>query len=214
MKIRIAHEVPGTRLRAKHRLDTRRTAHHFSAMSDEKPPLPPRENIILIGFMGSGKSTVGRMLAKHLRFQFIDTDRLLEERSRMTIKDMFARHGEAAFRERETATLESLHGIRRHVLATGGGIVTQARNAPILRSLGWVVQLSADPDELYARVAKSTDRPLLQTENPRELIHAMLADRQPMYDAACDFTVNSTGLARERVVDVIMAEAHRVFGWE
>ena len=182
-------------------------------MSDESPQLPPRENIILIGFMGSGKSTVGRMLAKRLRFQFIDTDRLLEERCRMTIKDMFAKHGETVFRERETATLESLHGVRRHILATGGGIVTQPRNAPILRSLGWVVQLSADPDELYARVAKSTDRPLLQTENPRERVHQMLAERQPMYDAASDFTVNSTGLARERVVDRIVSEAQKVFGW-
>lgn len=183
-------------------------------MPDENPQLQPHENIILIGFMGSGKSTVGRMLAQRLRFHFIDTDRLLEERSRMAIKDLFAKHGEVFFRDRETATLESLHGIRRHVLATGGGIVTRPENAPILRSLGWVVQLSADPDELYARVAKSTNRPLLQTENPRERVHEMLALRQPMYDSCADFTVNSTGLARERVVDKIVSEARKVFGWK
>ncbi len=182
-------------------------------MPDISPLEPPHENIILIGFMGSGKSTVGRMLARRLRFQFLDTDRLIEERSCSPIKAMFAQHGEGYFRERETATLESLHGIRRHVLATGGGIVTQPCNAPILQRLGWVVQLSADADELYARVAKSTDRPLLQTENPRERVHALLAERQAMYDAACQFTVNSTGLSKERVVEVIVERAAEVFGW-
>ncbi|MEK0448704.1 MAG: hypothetical protein RL088_972 [Verrucomicrobiota bacterium] len=183
-------------------------------MSDAQPKMPPRENIILIGFMGSGKSTVGRMLARRIRFQFLDTDRLIEERARIPIKAIFERDGEASFRERETATLESLAGIRRHVLATGGGIVTQSRNVPILQRLGWVVQLKADPDELYARVAKSTDRPLLKTENPRERVHTLLAERQPLYDAAAQFTVNSTGLARERVVDMIVQEARAVFGWQ
>ncbi len=186
----------------------------LTAMSDPFPQMPPRENIILIGFMGSGKSTVGRMLARRLRFQFLDTDRLLEERSSMTIKDMFAQYGEAYFRERETATLESLSGIRRHVLATGGGIVTQPRNHPLLRALGWVVQLSADPDELYARVAKSTDRPLLQTENPLERVRTMVEERRPLYNAAAQFTVNSTGLAREQVVELILAEAREIFGWD
>ncbi len=183
-------------------------------MSDELPTTPPRENIILIGFMGSGKSTVGRMLAKRLRFHFLDTDRLLEERSRMAIKVMFARYGEPYFRERETATLESLSGLRRHVLATGGGIVTQPCNVPLLRGLGWVVQLTADPAELYARVAKSTSRPLLQTENPKERIEAMVEERRPMYAAAAQFTVNSTGLAREQVVEMILEEARSVFRWE
>ena len=176
--------------------------------------MPPRENIILIGFMGSGKSTVGRMLARRLRFEFLDTDRLIEERSRMTIKVMFEQHGEPYFRERETATLESLAGIRRNVLATGGGIVTQPRNVPVLHSLGWVVQLTADPDELYARVAKSTGRPLLNTENPRERVRDMVALRKPLYEAAANFTVNSTGMPRERVVDAIIDEARRIFGWE
>lgn len=176
--------------------------------------MPPRENIILIGFMGSGKSTVGRMLAKRLRFTFLDTDRLIEERSRMTIKAMFEQYGEPYFRERETATLESLSGIRRHVLATGGGIVTQPQNIPVLQSLGWVVQLTADPDELYARVAKSTGRPLLKTENPRERVHDLVELRKPMYEAAAHFTVNSTGLAREKVVDAVIDEARRIFGWE
>jgi shikimate kinase len=182
-------------------------------MSDIPPPMPPRENIILIGFMGSGKSTVGRMLAKRLRFHFLDTDRLIEERARMSIKSMFESHGEIHFRERETATLESLSGLRRHVLATGGGIVTQSRNVPLLHALGWVVQLTADPDELYARVAKSTGRPLLKTENPMERVHTLLAERRSMYESAAQFTVNSTGLSRERVVDLIIDEARGVFGW-
>ena len=76
-----------------------------------------------------------------------------------------------------------------------------------------MVQLTADPDELYARVAKSTDRPLLQTENPRERIQALVEERRPMYASAAHFTVNSTGLPRERVVDMIVEEAREVFGW-
>lgn len=163
--------------------------------------------------MGSGKSSVGRMLAKQLRFQFLDTDTLIEERCRMAIKDMFARHGEERFRERETMALESLLGVRRHVLATGGGIVTQPRNLPLLHRLGWVVQLKADPEEIYKRVCRNRERPLLQVQNPRARVTEMLAARQPLYAAAADFTVDSTGLRREDVVERVLGEARKVFGW-
>ncbi len=163
--------------------------------------------------MGSGKSSVGRMLARELRFQFLDTDMIIEDRARMAIKDIFARYGEERFRERETAALESLVGVRRHVLATGGGIVTQPRNLPILHRLGWVVQLKADPEELFRRVARSRDRPLLQVANPQDRVNEMFATRQPLYLAAADFTVDSTGLRREEVVDKVLAEARKVFRW-
>jgi shikimate kinase len=177
-------------------------------------PETPRDNIILIGFMGSGKSSVGRMLAKRLRFQFLDTDQLVADRARMQIKDMFARHGEAYFRSRETAALESLlAGTRRHVLATGGGIVTQPRNLPLLRSLGWVVLLRADPDELFRRVSRNQERPLLKVADPRAKLEEMLTDRDTVYAEAAQFTVDSTGLRREEVMEKIVTEARRVFGW-
>jgi shikimate kinase len=178
-------------------------------------PAPHRDNIILIGFMGSGKSTVGRVIAKRLRFQFLDTDFLVEERARATISEIFARPGgETAFRERETAALESLLvATHRHVIATGGGIVTQPRNLPLLRELGWVVLLQANPDEIYRRVARNHDRPLLRVKDPRARVQEMLASREPLYREAADFVVDSTALRRDDVAELIVAEARKVFGW-
>ncbi len=182
-------------------------------MSDaaQNPDLP--ENIILIGFMGSGKSTVGRMLARQLRFRFLDTDKLVEERARLAIPEIFAQHGEADFRERETAVLESLRGVRQHILATGGGIVTVPDNIPLLRSLGLVVLLKADPDEIFRRVSRNAERPLLQVEDPRRRVLDLMATRQPFYDSAAHFTVDSTRLRHEDVTEKILDEAHRFFHW-
>jgi shikimate kinase len=192
-------------------LDTKGRAQKLFAMPHT--PKPP-ENIVLTGFMGSGKTSVGRLLAKRLRFHFLDTDALIEERARMPIGEIFAKHGEPWFRDRETAALESLAGCtRRHVIATGGGIVTQPRNLPLLRKLGWVVLLSATPDELFARVARNKDRPLLQVADPRKRVEAMLAERAPLYAEAAQFTVDSTGLRHEDVVARVLAEARRAFGW-
>jgi len=182
-------------------------------MSDapQKPDLP--ENIVLVGFMGSGKSTVGRMLARQLRFRFLDTDRLVEERERMTITKIFEKHGEAHFRECETAALESLGGLQRHILATGGGIVTVPANIPLLRSLGLVVLLKADPEEIYRRVSRNSERPLLQVEDPRKRVLDLMAARQPLYESAAHFKVDSTRLRHEDVTAKIMDEAHRFFRW-
>lgn len=176
---------------------------------------PPRDNIILIGFMGSGKSTVGRMLAKRLRFQFLDTDHLVEDRARATIPEIFAGpNGEVAFRDRETAALESLLvATHRNVIATGGGIVTQPRNIPLLRQLGWVVLLQADPDEIFRRVARNHDRPLLKVKDPRARVEELLTTREPLYREASDFVVDSTGMRREDVAELIVTEARKVFGW-
>jgi shikimate kinase len=178
-------------------------------------PNPPRDNIILIGFMGSGKSSVGRVIAKRLRFQFLDTDHLVEERARTTISQIFAGPGgEMAFRERETAAIESLlFATHRHVIATGGGIVTQPRNLPLLRQLGWVVLLQASPDELYRRVARNHDRPLLKVKDPRARVQEMVAARDPLYREAADFIIDSTGLRRDDVAEHIVTEARKVFAW-
>ena len=176
---------------------------------------PPRDNIILIGFMGSGKSSVGRLIARKLRYQFLDTDQLVEDRARMGIPEIFAQPaGEAGFRGRETAALESLLvGTHRHVIATGGGIVTQPQNLPLLHTLGWVVLLQADADEIFRRVARNNDRPLLKTKDPRARVEELLALREPIYRTAADFIVDSTGKRREDVADCIVSEARKVFGW-
>ncbi len=176
-----------------------------------KPELP--ENIVLVGFMGSGKSTVGRMLARQLRFRFLDTDKLVEESARMSIPEIFEKHGEADFRKREIAALESLRGMNRHILATGGGIVTVPGNVELLRSLGLVVLLKADPDEIYRRVSRNSERPLLQVEDPRKRVLDLMAVRQPLYESAAHFQVDSTRLRHEDVTAKILEEAHRFFHW-
>lgn len=178
-------------------------------------PNPPRDNIVLIGFMGSGKTSVGKLIAKRLRFQFLDTDHLVEDRARQTIAEIFSGPGgETTFRERETAALESLLvATHRHVIATGGGIVTQSRNLPLLRQLGWVVLLQADPDEIFRRVARNHDRPLLRVKDPRSRVHEMLSTREPLYREVADFVIDSTGLRREDVSESIVTEARKVFGW-
>ena len=120
----------------------------------------------------------------------------------MSIPEIFKRHGEPYFRERESAVLESLLSMRRHVFATGGGIVTQPENLPLLRRLGMVVLLRADPEEIYRRVSRNTDRPLLQVENPRERVFEMMADRLPLYEQAAQFQVDSTTLRHDEVATV------------
>jgi shikimate kinase len=194
-------------------LVTRHRSIDVRAMPENAQQRPAAENIVLIGFMGSGKSSIGRIIARRLRFQFLDTDRLIEERARMTIPEIFERHGEPHFRERETAVLESLLGVKRHVFATGGGIVTQPRNVEILRQLGLVVLLKADPEEIFRRVSRNADRPLLKVEDPRERVFTMMAERAPLYEGAAQFEVDSTALRHEEVATRIIDEARRVFGW-
>ena len=194
-------------------LVTFRFALNLPRMTDAAQNHDLPENIVLVGFMGSGKSTVGRMLARQLRFRFLDTDKLVEERAHMAIPEIFAQHCESYFRKCETGVLESLHGIRQHILATGGGIVTVQGNIPLLRSLGLVVLLKADPEEIYRRVSRNSERPLLQVEDPRKRVLEMMAVRQPLYESAAHFHVDSTRLRHEDVTAKILAEAHRFFRW-
>ncbi len=182
-------------------------------MSDATQNHDIPENIVLVGFMGSGKSTVGRMLARRLGFRFLDTDKLVEERERASIPEIFESHGEAYFRERETSALDFLRGKMRHILSTGGGIVTVPGNIPLLRALGFVVLLTAHPDEIYRRVSRNSSRPLLQVEDPRRRVLDLMAVRQPLYESAAHFQVDSTRLRHEDVVAKIMDEAHRFFRW-
>lgn len=182
-------------------------------MNETAQTQEPPENVVLVGFMGSGKSTVGRMLARQLRFRFLDTDKLVEERAQMKIPEIFAKHGEGDFRKRETEVLASLAKVRRHILATGGGIVTTPENIPLLRALGLVVLLTAEPDEIYRRVSRNSGRPLLQVEDPRKRVLDLMAARQPLYDSAAHFQVDSTRLRHEDVTAKIVEEAHRFFHW-
>ena len=172
-----------------------------------------RTNIVLIGFMGSGKSSIGRLVAQGLRFQFIDTDALVVERSGLEIAAIFAHHGEEHFRDLERSALESCSVLTRAVLATGGGVVVREDNRALLHELGFVMQLTASEDVIFERVSRNTKRPLLHTPDPRATVHTMLAARQPLYDAAAQFTIDTTKMPHADAAEAIVAAARTAFGW-
>ncbi len=170
-------------------------------------------NLVLIGFMGSGKSSVGRLLAARLGGRFVDTDALVVRRAGMPITEIFARHGEPEFRRRETEALASFTRRRGIVAATGGGIVTTPANLPLLKQIGPVIWLTADEETIFARVSRNTRRPLLKTPNPRQTIAELLATRRPLYEAAADLTVDTTHRTHEEVANVVIEEAKQRFPW-
>ena len=150
-----------------------------------------KPNVFLVGPMGAGKSTIGRLLAAELNLNFRDSDRVIEERTGADIPWIFDMEGEEGFRERETAVLLELTNERDAVIATGGGIVLRAQNRELMKSSGFVCYLTASIDQLVERTARDKKRPLLQVENPRQKIIDLLALRDPLYQEAADFIVST-----------------------
>ena len=163
-------------------------------MSTQQP-----QNIVLIGFMGVGKTTIGKLLAKKLGFRFTDTDARIVKQAGHPIPKIFAEEGEEGFRERETAALNSLANLQHTIIATGGGVITREENLPLLKKLGYVVWLTAEEDDIYHRVTANSERPLMQTDNPRETIRELLAVRDPLYSKACHLRVDTTGFHSEEI---------------
>jgi shikimate kinase len=163
--------------------------------------------------MGSGKSSVGRAVAKALRFQFLDTDQLLVERAGQSISEIFATAGEAAFRTRETQVLESLTAQTRCVISTGGGAILAEHNRKLLRALGFTVWLTASESALFERVSRATHRPLLQTDNPRETLSRLMQERAPLYEETARAVIDTTFLAQPAVVAEVVAGAREAFAW-
>lgn len=170
-----------------------------------------RGNIVLIGFMGSGKSSVGRLVASRIGHRFVDTDRLVRDATRLAITDIFERHGEDFFRDRENEALRSLQGRSNLVVATGGGIVTRAENISLLKELGFVVWLQSSEEIIFRRVSRTRKRPLLFTDNPREKIATLLAERKPLYAEAAHHTIDTTELSHDLAADLVISEADRYF---
>lgn len=141
-------------------------------------------NLALIGFMGTGKSSVGKFVADQLRFVFLDTDHLIESRAGKSISDIFAQDGEAAFREWERRVVEELAAGRRTVISTGGGLPANEANFASLKSHALVVCLWASPEKIWERVRGQSHRPLLNEPNPLEKIRRLLAVRVPFYRQA------------------------------
>jgi len=169
--------------------------------STEPPPSSP--NLILVGFMGAGKTTVGRRLAERLHWDVVDCDDLIEARAGKRISQIFADDGEAAFRDLEEEITAALADYRHTVITTGGGIVEREANLARLRAAGRVVYLRAAPEALYARVAGSSHRPLLQVADPQARIRELLARRAPRYEEA-DQIVDTDDLTVETVVEAIL----------
>jgi len=161
------------------------------------------ENVVLVGFMGSGKSSVGRLVARVLRSRFVDTDRLVVDRVGREITDIFAEHGEDRFRLEEGRALRNLLGQTGLVVATGGGIVTIPENRPTLKTLGLVVWLTAREEVIWERVSRNKKRPLLHTDNPRETVQVLLEKRNPLYEAVADLIIDTSGLTHSEVAEKI-----------
>lgn len=157
-----------------------------------RPVQPARviRNLALIGFMGTGKSTIGRLVAARLQFSVRDTDAWIEERAGRSIARLFAEEGEAAFRAREREVVTALAGCDRTVIATGGGLAADADNLASLKSHALVVCLWASADTIWGRVRHQAHRPLLRGPEPLARIRELLAQREPFYRQA-DVLVNT-----------------------
>jgi shikimate kinase len=165
------------------------------------------DNIALIGFMGSGKSTIGRQLALKLGWRFQDTDTLIEKVVGCTVPTLFAREGEAAFRDKETAILLGITLGERQVIATGGGAILREENVAALRSRSLVVYLTAQPEVLVERVGRRPgERPLLMNdeESPLVRILTLLATRGPLYQQAAHCIVDTSARTPPALADEII----------
>ena len=160
--------------------------------------------------MGSGKTEVGKRLAKRLGYTFIDTDLLIEEKTGKSISEIFSRDGELFFRDIETLILKELTGINKHVISTGGGIVTREENILHLRKIGFIIWLKASPETIFKRVNTETHRPLLKVDNPLEKIKRLMSQREQSYSEA-DLTIDTDGLEVEDIVNNIIRQAA---GWK
>ena len=141
-------------------------------------------NVALVGFMGTGKSTVGNVLASMLHLRFVDTDALIEQRAGKRITEIFANDGEARFREYESQVVRELEEMRGCVISTGGGLVVNPANMESLKKHALVVCLWASPDAIVQRVGHQTHRPLLQGADRLEKIKDLLSRREPFYRQA------------------------------
>jgi shikimate kinase len=163
-----------------------------------------RQNIILIGPMGSGKSTIGNIIAKKLGRDFRDSDHFIEERTGVDIARIFDVEGETGFRDRESKALKDLLGQNDQVIATGGGSVLRKENQALLRSRGYIVFLDTSVNQQLQRLHRDKKRPLLQTDNPRLQLESLFEARHPIYLDLADLAVKTDHkLARKLASDII-----------
>ena len=171
------------------------------------------KNIVLIGFMGCGKSTVGRALHQRLGYRLMDIDHIIEETIGKKITEIFREEGEHAFLDFETVQLTEIakQTGTRHIISTGGGIVIRPENRALLRRLGYVVWLRAAEEVIFERTSRNRDRPLLNTTDARDRISALLAQREPWYRETAHLTVDTAGLESHEIATGILESARYHF---
>ena len=151
-----------------------------------------------------GKSVVGKALEQKTGLPRFDTEEIISSKSKMPIKEIFSTHGEEHFRNLETETLRSMSLEEPAIIVTGGGIVLRAENMDLLRQLGTVVWLDADEATLRTRIRGLSDRPLLQTANPRAALSELLAAREPLYRRAADLRVDVSQRNPQQIAELIL----------
>lgn len=168
-------------------------------------------NIILIGFMGSGKTSVGLQLADSIGYHFKDTDDLIVTKESMEIPEIFQKYGEEFFRNLETTLLLTImDDMNKTVLSTGGGIPIRERNVNLLRMMGHVIYLRASSSTIVNRLSGDTNRPLLKGDNLSERVEMLLESRVPIYERAADITIDTDDKTIERIVNEILRRVNHL----
>jgi shikimate kinase len=161
------------------------------------------KNIVLTGFMGSGKTKVGRELARILNMKLIDVDTEIEKSQKSSINDIFKNFGESRFREIETEMIKKISANKNAIISTGGGAVLKQKNMDILKKSGIIVCLTATAETILKRTNNNTERPLLQVKNPMERIKELLNFRKPFYKKA-DIMIDTEGKTPLRIAEEII----------
>lgn len=164
-----------------------------------------KKNIILVGLMGAGKSTVGRYLAKRMKRDFYDSDSIIVEKTGVSIPTIFEIEGEQGFRDREEQVIRELTQKNNIVLATGGGSVIREANREAIKDAGVVVYLRGSAELLFSRISHDSNRPLIQTNNPLATLKSLLQEREPLYMSVADLVINT---GRQKV-PVLLKEIER-----
>lgn len=154
-------------------------------------------NIVLTGFMGTGKTAIGKSLANILSWQFVDTDKIIEEREKMSINEIFQDKGESYFRDIESRVVSEVSNMKNVVVATGGGVVLKKNNMELLSKNGIIICLTASPEVIERRTVRDEKRPLLKTENRMEKIKELLEKRKPYYFCA-DLVIDTSKKKQRR----------------
>ena len=163
-------------------------------------------NVFLIGFMGSGKSTIASYLAENYGMEIIDMDQLIVEREGMAIPDIFAQKGELYFRDVETSLLIEIQGEQNKVVSCGGGVVLREKNIQAMKKSGQVVLLNAKPETILERVKDDDNRPLLRGNKNVQFILDMMGKRQPNYEAAADLVIHTDGKSADEICKEIISK--------